>query len=199
MIRIAFLGDRFFLRLPGIPGLLPMPPETHEWYQQNVQPHVAMLRAWLLGQFPSERDIEDVVQEAIMRVLRARSCGEVRAPKAFLFATARNLVVGGLRKTVRQGQFCMSDLDDLEIKDECEAVTSTVARAEELELMAHAIQSLPTRCRQVITLRKIYGLSQTEVARQLGISVSTVETQVSIGMRKLEAFFDDLEASGSPS
>ncbi len=85
----------------------------------------------------------------------------------------------------------------MEIKDEHEAVTSTVARAEELELMAHAVQSLPTRCRQVITLRKIYGLSQIEVAKQLGISVSTVETQVSLGMKKLEAFFDGLEASGS--
>ena len=72
-----------------------MPPETHHWYETNVQPHVAMLRAWLLSQFPQERDIEDIVQEAVMRVLRARSNGEVRAPKAFLFATARNLVSSG--------------------------------------------------------------------------------------------------------
>ncbi len=59
-----------------------MPPETHEWHLSNVQPHEAMLRAWLLSQFPHERDIEDVVQEAIMRVLRAHSQGEVPSASA---------------------------------------------------------------------------------------------------------------------
>lgn len=175
-----------------------MPPESDPWFEQNVQPHVAMLRAWLLSQFPQERDIEDIVQEAIMRVLRARASGDVRAPKAFLFATARNLVVSRARKSIRQGQFSLADLDELDLVEDAELASSTVARAEELQFMAHAIQSLPTRCRQVITLRKIYGLSQDEIAKELGISVSTVETQVVIGMRKLEAFFADLETSGRP-
>ena len=175
-----------------------MPPETDLWFEQNVQPHVPMLRAWLLSQYPHERDIEDVVQEAIMRVLRARANGEVRAPKAFLFATARNLVVGGVRKSIRQGQFSLADLDELALTEDSEAASSAVARAEDLEFMGHAIQSLPTRCRQVITLRKIYGLSQEQIAQELGISVSTVESQVVIGMRKLEAYFAELETSNRP-
>src|SRR3712207_7455445 len=49
------------------------------------------LRAWLTNRFPSERDIDDIVQEAFVRILRARSRGDVQSPKAFLFATARNL------------------------------------------------------------------------------------------------------------
>ena len=74
-----------------------MPPDSDHWYEVNVQPHVPMLRAWLLSQFPQQRDIEDVVQEAIMRVLRARTTGEVRAP-SLLFQTLQPLafVDGGL-------------------------------------------------------------------------------------------------------
>lgn len=158
-----------------------------------------MLRAWLLSQFPNERDIEDVVQESIMRVLRAKEDGEVRAPKAFLFATARNLVVGRARKAIRQEQFSLADLDKLELVDQGEAISSTVERAEELEFMAEAIQALPTRCRQVITLRKIYGMSQNEIAKELGVSVSTVEAQVVIGLRKLKTFFAGLEVCEKPS
>jgi RNA polymerase sigma-70 factor (ECF subfamily) len=172
-----------------------MPPQTHEWFEAQVKPHLPMLRAWLLSQFPNERDIEDVMQEAVMRVLRARADGAVRAPKAFLFATARNLVVSGARKAIRQGQFSLADLDELALPEESEGIGSAVARAEELEFMAHAIQTLPTRCRQVFTLRKIYGLSQEQIAQELGISVSTVESQVVIGMRKLEAYFAGLEES----
>ncbi len=55
--------------------------------------------------------------------------------------------------------------------------------------MIEAIQSLPERCRQIITLRKIYGLSQNEVAARLGISVHTVEVQGGIGLRKCIEFF----------
>ena len=54
--------------------------------------------------------------------------------------------------------------------------------------MTQAIQSLPERCRQVLTLRKIYGLSQRQIAQQLDISENTVETQVANGMRRCAAF-----------
>jgi RNA polymerase sigma-70 factor (ECF subfamily) len=72
-------------------------------------------------------------------------------------------------------------------------VPNAVARAQELELLTQAIQSLPTRCRQVLTLRKIYGLSQREVAAQLGISENTVEAQGVIGLRKLAEYFERIE------
>jgi RNA polymerase sigma-70 factor (ECF subfamily) len=55
---------------------------------------------------------------------------------------------------------------------------------------------LPTRCRQIITLRKIYGLSQKEVAAQLGIAEHTVEAQGTIGLRKLGEFFERIERRG---
>jgi RNA polymerase sigma-70 factor (ECF subfamily) len=64
-----------------------------------------------------------------------------------------------------------------------------VARAEEIELLTHAIQSLPDRCRQVLTLRKIYGMSQREIATRLGIAEHTVEAQGAIGVRKCAEFF----------
>jgi RNA polymerase sigma-70 factor (ECF subfamily) len=77
--------------------------------------------------------------------------------------------------------------------DESVDVPHTVARAQELELLTQAIQSLPTRCRQVLTLRKIYGLSQKEVAAQLGIAEHTVEAQGTIGLRKLAEYFEHID------
>jgi len=40
-----------------------------------------------------------------------------------------------------------------------------------------------------MTLRKIYGLSQAETARKLGISENTVEAQGAIGLRKCIEYF----------
>ena len=70
-----------------------------------------------------------------------------------------------------------------------DASMQTVARNQELEFLTQAIQSLPDRCRQIFTLRKIYNLSQAEIATRLGISEFTVSAQLTIGVHKCTEFF----------
>lgn len=179
-----------------------MPPENTEesrWFIANLQPHEPMLRAWLKSRFSNERDLDDIVQEAYMRVLNARKTTEIGSVKAFLFATARNLALGKVRKQTTQGTLYLADLDELGIMDETEDIADAVTRSEELEYLTQAIQSLPTRCRQIITLRKIYGMSQKDIAKELGISVHAVETQGTIGMKKLGQYFAKIEKKRSQS
>jgi DNA-directed RNA polymerase specialized sigma24 family protein len=85
------------------PALRPsaVPPPDHEatqWFAEHVQPHEAMLRAWLTNRFDSRIAVDDIVQETHVRVLRARAHRELHAPKAFLFITARNLALDYLRR-----------------------------------------------------------------------------------------------------
>jgi RNA polymerase sigma-70 factor (ECF subfamily) len=81
-----------------------MPPPDSElgrWFATHVQPHEAMLRAWLHQRFESRVDIDDIVQEAFVRTLHARTARTARtlaSPKAFLFTTARNLALDRLRR-----------------------------------------------------------------------------------------------------
>ena len=173
-----------------------MPPphsEDSAWFAQHLQPHEPMLRAWLRSQFRTESDLDDIVQEAYMRVLRAKATVKIESPKAFLFATAQNLALGLIRHNKIRGKSDLVEVDLLSILDEEADVAKAVGHSQELELLTQAIQSLPTRCRQVITLRKIYGLSQREVAVQLGISENTVEAQGAIGLRKITEFFERIE------
>lgn len=156
-----------------------------------------MLRAWLKSRFGDEGEVDDIIQEAYVRVLKAREKTEIKSPKAFLFATARNLALGSVRKKAYRGERKLAEFNELDVLDEQENIAAAVTRSEELELLTKAIQSLPTRCRQIITLRKIYGMPQKEIAKELGISVNTVETQGTIGMRKLGEFFERIERQGS--
>ena len=177
--------------------MTPLDPNTNDWFSEHLQPHEHMLRAWLNSRFSDTGEVDDIVQEAIVRVLRAKEKTEIKSPKAFLFATARNLALGGIRKKAYRSEQNLADFNELDILDEDENIAATVTRNEELELLTKAIQSLPTRCRQIITLRKIYGMPQKEIAKELGISVNTVETQGTIGMRKLGEFFERIERLGS--
>ena len=68
--------------------------------------------------------------------------------------------------------------------DERAGVRESVERNQELEILTKAIQSLPDRCRQIFTLRKVYGMSQREIAEKLAISPRTVNAQIAIGVNK---------------
>lgn len=147
-----------------------------------------MLRAWLRSRFPSLTDPDDLVQETFARVLQARAAAPIATAKAFLFTTARNLAIDRLRRDQIVGIDSLAEIEELSVFDDVPGVSETVGRRQELELLTQAIQSLPERCRQVLTLRKIYGLSQREIAAQLGISEHTVEAQVGNGMRRCAEF-----------
>lgn len=159
------------------------------WFAAEVQPFEAMLRAWLHNRFPPECDIDNLVQEALMRVCLAHERGEVRSPKAFLFATARNLALDQLRRHKIAPMISLVETEALSVLEEGDSVPDTVAHNQELEFLTEVIQSLPDRCRQVFTLRKVYGMSQRDIAIQLGISEHTVSAQLTIALHKCTAHF----------
>lgn len=169
-----------------------MPPPDSElarWFAEEVLPHEAALRGWLTARFPSIGDVDDLVQEAYSRLLRTRKTGSIACARAFLFVTARNLALNQIRHLRHTRPEGAAEIDPAIVLDENAVAPESLSRAEDLQLLIQAIQSLPDRCRQVVTLRKIYGLSQKETAARLAITENTVEVQSAIGLRKCIEFF----------
>src|SRR5665648_441979 len=54
-----------------------------------------------------------------------------------------------------------------------------------------AIESLPEQCRRIFKMSRQDGLKYTEIAEKLGISVKTVETQMSRALSKLKTELRD--------
>ena len=168
----------------------PPDPETARWFAEHLQVHEPYLRSWLRSRFAQIADLDDIIQDAYIRVLRARAKGEIRQPKAFFFATARNLAYDYYHKYQLKPLEPLSELDDFPVLDESADIAEVVSRNQELELMTQAIQSLPDRCRQVLTLRNVYGLSYKEIAAQLGMAVKTVEAHLANGLRRCVEFVE---------
>jgi len=72
--------------------------KENEWFLDELYPHEAMLRAWLASRFPSISDFGDIIQEAYVRTVKRSRNKHLTAPKAFLFAIARNLCIDVLRR-----------------------------------------------------------------------------------------------------
>jgi RNA polymerase sigma-70 factor (ECF subfamily) len=166
----------------------PADPETTLWFATHVQPHEGMLRAWLARSLGPRVAVDDVVQEAFVRVLRARETGDLQAPKAFLFATARNLALDQLRRHAVSRTDGLGETDLSNVLDDSESIPDNVARNQELAVLTEAVQSLPERCRQVMTLRLVYGLTQRVIGERLGIAERTVAAQLAIGTQKCTDF-----------
>jgi RNA polymerase sigma factor, sigma-70 family len=165
--------------------------EHARWFAEEVHPHESSLRAYLRSKFPSLRDIDDLIQEAYTRLFRARQAGRVTYAKAFLFATARNAALDLFRRRKVVSIDSVGDLSTLSVIAEGPSAADAVSKQQELELLAQAVGTLPDRCRQVLTLRLLYGLSHKEIAADLRISEHTVKAQLARGMRRCAEFFEE--------
>lgn len=174
------------------------PPSDHaRWFAEEVQAHEPALRAYLRGKFPSLPDLDDLVQETYARLLRANQAGAVRSAKAFLFTTARNVAFDFFRRKRVVSLEGTAEIDRLYVLDEKPGVAETVCQEQELDLLLDAIRALPDRCREVLTLRKIYGLSHREIAARLGIAERTVNAQVAIGLLRCRDYLRARGVTGS--
>jgi len=160
-------------------------PEQARWFVAEVHSHEPALKSWLRARFPRLPDVEDIAQLALLRLWRRQSqpgSAQLRSPKAALFAIARNAAIDQVRHQVVVQTEAVAEIQCSSVLDEGIDVVETVSARQELEFLADALRSLPTRGRQVITLAKIYGLTEKQIASQLGISENTVRTHVVRGM-----------------
>jgi RNA polymerase sigma-70 factor (ECF subfamily) len=132
-------------------------------------------------------DITDLRQEVYVRIYEAAEHNRPALVQPFVFAVARNLLIDRARRGQIVAIDSIADMAELDVwVDELTPERHATGRSE-LRLLQAALETLPARCREVVTLRKIDGMSQRDVAGQMGITENTVERQVSNGMRALAA------------
>lgn len=161
--------------------------ETDDWFVTEVLPLEGILERFLRRNWRDENDIADLRQEVYAKVLVAWCVGRPDSAQAFLLSTARNLLIDRARRARIVSIETFADMDAVEMFAEAGHTDRHLMARSELRLVQAALESLPIRCREVVQLRKIDGLSQREVAARMGITEDTVERQVSKGIRALAA------------
>lgn len=153
------------------------------WFAREVLVHEGVLLRYLLRVLPNRDEVHDLRQDIYVRVYESAKKLRPTSGKAFLFSTARHLLIDRARRGRIVSIESVGDLGDLNVLiDEVTPERHMDAR-QELKLLARAFGRLPPKGREVIWLRRVDELSQKEVARRLSISEKTVETHMRRGMQ----------------
>lgn len=123
----------------------------------------------------------DVVENVFIKVWENRNTlATIKNLSHYLYVSVKHAALN-LR---RQKSFVYEDLNEDNFLV-FENIENKISSTENLTKIENAINSLPARCRLVFRLIKDEGLKNNEVAQLLEISVSTVENQMTIALKKI--------------
>jgi len=125
---------------------------------------------------------EDVAQEAFISAYRARNRfrGDSKVT-TWLYRITSNAALMRLRKEKRGRSLTRTGLDDVDIPSWGETPEGSAVTSELGEKILEGIAMLQPDLRAAVVLRDVSGLSNTESADSLGITVSSLKSRLHRG------------------
>ena len=160
------------------PRVAPEAAATQGLYER----HAAKILSYCQHQLGSREEAEDAVQTTFMNAFRALGKGIVpENESAWLFKIAENVCLSRRRSSWRRNR--IESPSDFEVIEEI--VPGPSRQRDELIGIEDALASMPEQQRRAILLREWQGLSYREIADELELSQSAVETLIFRARRSL--------------
>lgn len=168
-----------------------------DWFVREILPHEAALTRYLTRVWPNPADVADIQHDAYIRVYEAAIKDRPRSPKSFLFATARHLMADRARRHRIVSIDLLEDLDALNVLIDEVSPERRISARQQLMRMTAAFNRIPARCREVVWMQRVEGLTQKQIAARLGIAKGTVEKHAFVGIRLLADYFHGEPRAGA--
>lgn len=132
-----------------------------------------------------EDDINDILQEVFVKLWENRkNIKNVETFNAWIFTITKNTVVSYFREKIKLTEF-ESRVREMATNEGY--LTDTSAEYEDIkEKVGQLIEQLPEKRKHIFKLSREQGLSNKEIAAEMGISIKTVEDHIMHAIRFLK-------------
>ena len=142
-----------------------------------LRTYSAVLRRFFSRRLRGGADVDDLVQEVCMRLVRRGNLDDVTHVQAYVFQTANSVLKDYLRRNlVRCSAEHTAQNDTLE--DEDASAERVLIGKQAVGQFASALLELPERTRVIFILSRFDELDYRTIAGLQGISVSAVEKHI---------------------
>jgi RNA polymerase sigma-70 factor (ECF subfamily) len=142
-----------------------------------ITEHGPALERFLARKLHSPQDAAEIAQETFLRLYRLDHLDKIDDTRAFLFRVASNMAIDQLRRKVLRDKY--RSYEENEMGEQHSASPEQIVEAEEqLRVIYQAVESLPLKCKQAFLLHRLSGLSYSEIADEMAVSVSSVEKYI---------------------
>jgi RNA polymerase sigma-70 factor (ECF subfamily) len=162
---------------------------VNDWFVREILCHEAALRRYVLRAWPNANDVPDICHDVYVRVYESATATLPQSPRAFLFTTARHLMIDRARRSRIVSIELIEDLDALNVLVDPLSPERRLTARQQLQHLSAAMNGLPRQCREVVWLQRVEGLSQQEIGSRLDIAVATVQKHALKGIRRLAELF----------
>jgi RNA polymerase sigma-70 factor (ECF subfamily) len=153
-------------------------------YEELFRTYFVALCCFARKYVPDRDDSKEIVHSVFVNIWEKREEFDFEKPaKSYLFTSVYNRCMNHIRD---RRKFVPGN-EQLIIEGKNEGIiNSDHLEAAELESKIwRIINSLPEKCKEVFVLNRFEGKKYSEIAEDLGISVKTVETQMSKALKTL--------------
>jgi len=156
--------------------------DVDRWLCDEVLPHKHAYLALARRLTRNAEAASDIVQDVYAEVLQGDTWKTARDPKAFVLRIVYCRSVNWVNRQKIVPLHPLPEYEGLLYADFGPDAFDKLSGREELEAVLEILADMPTRCRQVITMRRIEELPPREIARRLGIDLVTVRRPMARGV-----------------
>lgn len=179
--------------------------DKNQFLAELVALHGTRLEKFLARKMDNPEDAAEIAQDAFLRLHRMEQPEQLDNARAFLFQVANNLAIDQLRRKTLHFRFLNMekshavDGEPLDINAIAASPEQIISAREKLDAIYAAVDELPFKTKQAFLLHRKNGLSYNNIAREMNVSVSSVEKYILQALKHCRARLAIYYEEGGPA
>jgi RNA polymerase sigma factor (sigma-70 family) len=149
-----------------------------QWFLSQVLPFEARFVSAARRLLHNPDDARDLVQEVFTRLFVLEGWAEIANPRAYVLRMLKNLAIERIRRSHIIEFQHLADAEATSLIDEGPDPYRAACAQEQVQRIWTVLESMPPECRSVLIQRRFEDRPLSDMAREMGMSLSTLEKRL---------------------